>query len=122
MRGARCFFSREKQVFLVGFSLTIPRFPRKSKNRLNTSLRTLELMAFCCHNVQVNFPSFFNFNFNNFNLCWYHTIAEANKNQPLITTNMVRILFSFTSCGSRHQSNINLAAIHRHEYITLISK
>ena len=31
-------FSREKQVFLVGFSLTIPRFPRKSKSRLNTSL------------------------------------------------------------------------------------
>ena len=38
MRGARRFFSRKKQVFLVGFSLTIPRFPRKSKNRLNTSL------------------------------------------------------------------------------------
>ena len=38
MRGARRFFSREKQVFLVGFSLTILRFPRKSKNRLNTSL------------------------------------------------------------------------------------
>ena len=38
MRGARRFFSREKQVFLVGFSLTFPRFPRISKNRLNTSL------------------------------------------------------------------------------------
>ena len=38
MRGARRLFSREKQVFLVGFSLTIPRFPCKSKNRLNTSL------------------------------------------------------------------------------------
>ena len=38
MRGARRFFSREKQIFLVGFSLTIPRFLRKSKNRLNTSL------------------------------------------------------------------------------------
>ena len=35
---ARHFFSREKQVFLVGFSLTIPRFPHKSKNRLSTSL------------------------------------------------------------------------------------
>ena len=38
MRGARRFFSREKQVFLVGFSLTIPRFLRRSKNRLSTSL------------------------------------------------------------------------------------
>ena len=28
--GCRCFFSRQKQVFLVGFSLTFPRFPRKS--------------------------------------------------------------------------------------------
>ena len=37
MREDRGFFSREKQVFLVGFSLTIPRFPRKSENRLNTT-------------------------------------------------------------------------------------
>ena len=45
MRVARRFFSREKQVFLVGFSLTVPRFPRKSKNRnpkiLNASLGKL---------------------------------------------------------------------------------
>ena len=39
MRGVRRFFSREKQVFLVGFSLTFPGFPRKSKIRLNTSLQ-----------------------------------------------------------------------------------
>ena len=32
------FFSWEKQVFLVGFSLAILRFLPKSKNRLNTSL------------------------------------------------------------------------------------
>ena len=32
--------TREKQVFHVGFSLTFPRLPRKSKNRLNTSLKT----------------------------------------------------------------------------------
>ena len=38
MRKARCFISREKQVFLVGFSLKFPRFPQISKNRLNTSL------------------------------------------------------------------------------------
>ena len=38
MRGVRRFFSREKQVFLVGFSLTFSGFPRKSKIRLNTSL------------------------------------------------------------------------------------
>ena len=38
MRGARRFFLREKQVFLVGFSLAIPRFPHKSKKRLNTNL------------------------------------------------------------------------------------
>ena len=38
MRKARRFISWEKQVFLVGFSLTFPRFPRISKNRLNTSL------------------------------------------------------------------------------------
>ena len=30
--------NREKQVFLVGFSLTFPRFLRISKNQLNTSL------------------------------------------------------------------------------------
>ena len=45
MRGARRFFSREKQVFLVGFSLTIPRFPHKSKNRLNASLIHLQLIS-----------------------------------------------------------------------------
>ena len=28
----------ERNNFLVGFSLTFPRFPRKFKNRLNTSL------------------------------------------------------------------------------------
>ena len=38
MRKARHFISREKQVFLVGFSLAFPRFPQISKNRLNTSL------------------------------------------------------------------------------------
>ena len=32
------FFSWEKEVFLVGFSLTFPGFPRISKNRLNTSI------------------------------------------------------------------------------------
>ena len=37
-REARRFFSREKQLFLVGFSLTFPKFPRKFKNLLNTSL------------------------------------------------------------------------------------
>ena len=40
--------------------------------------------------------------FNNFILRWYCTIAEANKNQPLITINMVKPFFLFTSCGSRH--------------------
>ena len=39
MLGARRFFSREKQVFLVGFSLAIPRYIRKFKNRLSASLR-----------------------------------------------------------------------------------
>ena len=38
MRGARRFISREKQVFLVDFSLTFPRFPQKSQNRLNSTL------------------------------------------------------------------------------------
>ena len=33
----------------------------------------------------------FNFWFNNFILRWYYTIAEANKNRPLITINMVKI-------------------------------
>ena len=31
--------------------------------------------------------------FNNFILPWYCTIAEANKNQPLITINMVKFFF-----------------------------
>ena len=51
MRGARHFFSREKQVFLVGFSLTIPRFPRKSKNRLNTSLGTIMQAGITCMKI-----------------------------------------------------------------------
>ena len=38
MRKARRFISRVKQVFLVSFSLTFPRFLRISKNRLSTSL------------------------------------------------------------------------------------
>ena len=38
MRKTRRFNSREKQIFLVGFSLTSPRFLQISKNRLNTSL------------------------------------------------------------------------------------
>ena len=53
MRGARRFFSREKQVFLVGFSLTFPRFPRISKNRLNTSLGFVkyskDFQVICCN-------------------------------------------------------------------------
>ena len=38
MRKAKRFISQEKQVFLVGFSLTFPRSPRISKKRLNASL------------------------------------------------------------------------------------
>ena len=41
MRKTRRFNSREKQIFLVGFSLTSPRFLQISKNRLNTSLSFL---------------------------------------------------------------------------------
>ena len=43
MRKARRFISRKKQVFLVGFSLTFPRFLQISKNRLNTSLVELRI-------------------------------------------------------------------------------
>ena len=38
-------------------------------------------------------PSFFEFN--NFVLRWYCAIAEANKNQPLITINMVKKFFFY---------------------------
>ena len=38
MHGVRCFFSWEKQVFLISFSLIFPRFPCRSKNRLNNGL------------------------------------------------------------------------------------
>ena len=31
------------------------------------------------------------FNFNNFIVRWYCTVGEANKNQPLITINTVKI-------------------------------
>ena len=37
--------------------------------------------------------NFFFKKFNNFILRWYCTIAEANKNQPLITINM--LIFKF---------------------------
>ena len=43
MRGARCFFSWEKQVFLVGFSLTISKFLCKPEIRLNASLTLFKL-------------------------------------------------------------------------------
>ena len=33
--------------------------------------------------------------FNNFILRWYCTIAEANKHQPLITINMVKLFFIY---------------------------
>ena len=46
MRGARRFLSRETQVFLIGFSLTILRFLRKFKNRLPTSLIESKLIPF----------------------------------------------------------------------------
>ena len=46
MRGARRFLSRETQVFLIGFSLTILRFLRKFKNRLPTSLIESRLIPF----------------------------------------------------------------------------
>ena len=39
--------------------------------------------------LSVNVTKFFKFN--NFILRWYCTIAEANKNQPLITINMVKM-------------------------------
>ena len=32
----------------------------------------------------------FNFELNNFILRWYYTVAEANKNQPLITISMLK--------------------------------
>ena len=40
------------------------------------------------------------FCFNNFILCWYCTIAEANKNQPLITINMVKKIFYLRHVGA----------------------
>ena len=48
--------------------------------------------------LSVNFTKFFIFafiffQFNNFILCWYCTKAEANKKQPLITINMVKIYY-----------------------------
>ena len=46
MRGARRFLSRETQVLLIGFSLTILRFLRKFKNRLPTSLIESRLIPF----------------------------------------------------------------------------
>ena len=39
MRKARLFISWKKQVFLVGFSLTFPKFSTKSKNQLQQSSR-----------------------------------------------------------------------------------
>ena len=39
--------------------------------------------------LSVNVTKFFKFN--NFILRWYCAIAEANKNQPLITINMVKM-------------------------------
>ena len=55
MRRARHFYSRGKQVFLFGFSLTFPTFPCKSKNRLNTSL-----LICWKENFFIVFISFFN--------------------------------------------------------------
>ena len=49
MRGATRFFSREKQVFLVGFSLTFPRLPRKFKNDEILYTQCIKLMG--CNSV-----------------------------------------------------------------------
>ena len=54
MRGTRRFFSWEKKVFLVGFSLTIPRFLPKSKNRLNTSLPSYRRATLTLNGLTVN--------------------------------------------------------------------
>ena len=42
------------------------------------------------------------FVFNNFILRWYCLIAEANRNQPLITINMVKIVFFLFLFYLRH--------------------
>ena len=36
-------------------------------------------------------------------------MAEASKDQPLITINMVKIIFLFMSCGSRPQHSCVMA-------------
>ena len=46
VKSGASFHGRNKSVFLVGFSLTFPRFLRKSKNRLNTSLRVIRILKF----------------------------------------------------------------------------
>ena len=56
MRGVRRFFSREKQVFLAVFSLTYPRFPRKSKNRLNNCLLLLKLVSAIFYQIFIFSP------------------------------------------------------------------
>ena len=55
MREARRFFSREKQVFLVGFSLTFPRLSCKSKNLLNTSLGETFTYRKLCQSPKLTF-------------------------------------------------------------------
>ena len=62
------FISREREVFLVGFSLTFPRFPRILKNRRNTSLwksRSSRSQIFFKIGVPKNVA-----NFTGKHLCW----------------------------------------------------
>ena len=84
MRKARRFISREKQVFLVGFSLTFPRFPRISKNRLNTSLTKAALGPFPQKRIfekkqplRLKMRVSFNFLLSKINYINYHKVVAA---------------------------------------------
>ena len=86
MRKARRFISREKQVFLVGFSLTFPRFPRISKNQLNTSLQKDKILHQLCNEIEGLL----------FLLLFYttHTVTEAvarGKIQQTLITNVLYV-------------------------------
>ena len=106
MRKARRFISRQKQDFLVSFSLTFPRFPRVSKNRLSTSLTHLKLYNWmlqrqkqlsrcvlrkrCSENTQLI----------------YTPVPKCNFN--------IKVLWNFIEIALRHEcSSVNLQRIFR---------
>ena len=113
MRGARRFFSREKQVFLVSFSLTSPRFPRISNNRLNSSL-VIQKQSFA--DVLENTCSL-QCSQKNKHLCWSNFIKKRLQHRcfPVEYPKFLRTLFLQNTSGGCFWKHLVISFFIAHE-------